>query len=67
MKNIADKSNHFVRHNENVSSDFRSNINSLTEDIVSSVQNAYIHTVDKVLEKVRKCKASKKVHKNKQW
>ena len=41
MKNIADKSNHFVRHNENVSSDFRSNIKSLTEDIVSPLYTHY--------------------------
>ena len=42
-------------------------INSLIEDIASSVQNVYIHTADKVLKKVHKCKMNNKVHKNKQW
>ena len=56
---------HFVRHYD-VSCDCRRNINSLIEDIVSSDQNVYIHTTDKVLKKVRKCKTNKKVHKNKQ-
>ena len=51
---------------ENVSRDCRSNINSLIEDIVSSVQKVYIHTADKILKKVRECKTNK-VHKNKQW
>ena len=47
-KHLEDKSNHFVRHYENVSSNCRSNINPLIEDIVSSVQKVYIHTADKV-------------------
>ena len=64
-EHLADKSNHFVRHYD-VSCDCRRNINSLIEDIVSSDQNVYIHTTDKVLKKVRKCKTNKKVHKNKQ-
>ena len=37
--------------------------NSLIEDIVSSVQNLDMHTADKVLPKVRKCKSNYKVHK----
>ena len=65
-KQLADQPNRFVRHNENVSSDCRSNINSLIEDIVSSVQNVYIYTADKILKKVRKCKTNK-VYENKQW
>ena len=52
-KHLADKSNHFVRHYENVSSDCRSSINSIIEDMVSSVQNVYINTADKVLKNVR--------------
>ena len=52
---------------ENVSRDCRSNINSLIEDIVSSVQKSCIQTVDKVLENVGKCKTKNKSHKNKQW
>ena len=38
-----------------------SNINYLIEHIVSSIQNVYIHTADKVLKKVPKCKANSKV------
>ena len=41
--------------------------NSLIEDIVSSVQNLYMHTADKVSPKVRKCKSNYIVYKNKQW
>ena len=67
QKHLADKSNHFVRHYDNVSSDCRSNINSLIEHIASSVQNVHIHTADDVLKKVHKCKMNNKVHKNKQW
>ena len=33
-KHLTDKSNHFIRHYENVSSDCRSNINSVIEDII---------------------------------
>ena len=66
-KLLADMSNHFVRHYENVSSDCRSNINSLIENIGSSVQKVYTHTADKVLKKVHECKTINNVHKNKQW
>ena len=51
-KHLPDNSNHFVRHYENVSSNFMSNINSLNEDIVLSAQNVYIRTADKILKKV---------------
>lgn len=43
------------------------NINSLTEDIVSSVENLYTDTLDKLLKKVRKGKINSTVHKNKQF
>ena len=33
-KHLADRSNHFVRHYDNVSSDYRSYINYLIENIV---------------------------------
>ena len=42
-------------------------MNYLIEDKVSSIQNVYIHTADKVLKKVSKCKTNNKVHKNKPW
>ena len=65
-KQLGDISNHFVRHFDSVSTDCKSNIHSLIEEIVSSAQNVYIHIVD-VLKKVRKFKTNNKVHKNKQW
>ena len=52
-KHLADRSNHFLRYYDNVSSGCRGNINSLIEDIVSSVQNVYIHTADKVSVNVK--------------
>ena len=63
-KHLADKLNHFVRHYEKTSSDSRSNINSFIEDTVSSVQNVYIHIVDKVLKKVCKYKTNNKIQTN---
>ena len=44
-KDLADRSNHFVRHYYNVNIDCRSNINYLIEDIVSSAQKFYIYTL----------------------
>ena len=66
VKHLAEKSNHFVRHYENVSSDCRSNANSLIKDIVSSVQSLYIHNVDKVLNRVCRCKTNRNVYHRKQ-
>ena len=53
-KHLADEWNLFVRHNENVSSDTRRN--SLIEDLVLSIQKAYIQTANKVLKNVRNVK-----------
>ena len=52
-KDLADKLNYFVKHYESVSSNNMNNINSLIEDIISSV--------------FRKDKINSKVRKNKQW
>ena len=53
-KHLVDEWNLFVRHNENVSSDTRRN--SLIEDLVLSIQKAYIQTANKVLKNVRNVK-----------